>query len=193
MIYLCHLLVFILPGGCCQHRGLLFTMWQLHLKRKDSPCKNSASKQIRPEPLKRSGCVQDPFSLHVKQMMQQHAEICITSVLMPLSGNPMYEPKNRVRIQIYCIMHLLSLFIYSTLKLNMIFLIDYLYCFFFCRVCIYPSSLWKSSTLLVYIPLPLLCSPNLQATGRSCTLNKNCHPGQLAAMKHLFCLTFPGT
>lgn len=34
----------------------------------------------------------------------------------------------------------------------------------------------------------------LQATGgRSCTLNKNCHPGQLAAMKHLFCLAFPGT
>ena len=67
MIYLCHLLVFILPGGCCQHQGLLFTMWQLHLKREDSPCKNSASKQIRPEPLKRSGGVQDPFPLHVNQ------------------------------------------------------------------------------------------------------------------------------
>ena len=44
------------------------------------------------------------------------------------------------------------------------------------------------------VPNPALPFPSLpqilQATGRSCTLNKNCHPGQLAAMKHLFCLTF---
>lgn len=54
----------------CFHfaRGLLpasgapfFTMWQLHLKRKDSLCKNSASKQIRPEPLKRSGWLRTHF------------------------------------------------------------------------------------------------------------------------------------
>ena len=80
MIYLCHLLVFILPEGCCQHQGPLFTLWQLHLKRKDSPSKNSASKQIRPTPLRGRGCNQDPCSVHVSPVMQGYAWTCIYSV-----------------------------------------------------------------------------------------------------------------
>lgn len=91
MIYLCHLLVFILPGGCCQRRGLLFFFYNVTAPSPEKRLpvqekkrgKNSASKQIRPEPLKRSGCVQDPFSLRVNQMMRRHAQICITSVLVP--------------------------------------------------------------------------------------------------------------
>lgn len=64
--------------------------------------KNSASKQIRPEPLKRSGCVQDPFSLRVNQMMRRRAQICITSVLVPFCARgPCARPKNRGCIQKY--------------------------------------------------------------------------------------------
>lgn len=144
--------------------------------------KHSASKQIRPEPLKRSGCVQDPFSLHVNQMMQRHAQTRITSVLVPSSANSMYEPKNRV------------LTVVAASTKYIISYTDYLFVLFSVG---FHSPIVENLQLLVYIYLPLLCSPpcspDLQATGRCRTLNKNCHPGQLAAMKHLFCLTFPGT
>lgn len=148
MIYLCHLLVFILPGGCCQRRGLLFTTWQLHLKRDDSPCKNSASKQIRPEPLKRSGYAQDPFSLHVSQMMRQQAQICITSVpLCLLSGGSLRHLKKQGLNAItprYCIC---CCFYNLTLELCIkISLIDYL------RHC--PQ--WGSLSLCETVPPPSL-------------------------------------
>lgn len=63
-----------------------------------------------------------------------------------------------------------------------------------CNFCSYGFLFpMKIPHFVVYISLHLLCFLNLQASGHSCTLNKNCHPGQLAAMKHLFCFTFPGT
>ena len=148
--------------------------------------------------------------------MQRHAQICITSVPMPffcvcvcvcVSGCSMYEAKNRGAEYKYAPLCICCCFY----KLDPKIMHNDFY--FLLIICIFPLSLLSAGhrlypsslctkilLLLVYIsppplfpPSPLPTPPNLQATGRSCTLNKNCHPGQLAAMKHLFCLTFPGT